>query len=39
MVSVLTRTASYVLDRLGGIGNPTLVPTIPYRHDYSLEIG
>ena len=36
---VPSSTASYVLDRLGGIGNPTFVPTIPYCHAYSLEVG
>ena len=39
MVSVLTRTVSYVLDPLGGIVGPIFVPTIPYRHVYSLEVG
>jgi len=39
MVSVLTRTVSYVLDPPGGIVSPTFVPTIPYRHAYALEVG
>ena len=39
MVSVLTRTVSYVLDPLGGIVSPTFVPTIPYRHAYSRVVG
>ena len=36
---VLYRTISYALDRLGKTGHPTLVPTIPYCHTYSREVG
>ena len=36
---VLRRPVSYVLDPLGGIVTPIFVPTIPYRHAYSLEVG